>query len=133
MFLFYSLIPLIFLRAIVIPALCKFSRESYGWGFSDFILISKLYDMKETLLRDNTLQICIQMEIFGEPITSVKMTPLKIHNEGNILDALHTDLRELLNNEKQSDVQIVCGTKTFYSHKLILSGKFVFHPSPEKN
>lgn len=100
------------------------------WGYSEFIKISKLYENKNILLKDNTLQICVQMEIYGEPCNTVSMFAPKSKKCESTLEILSTDLHELFNNKKHSDVEIICGTKTFYAHKLILSGKFGLLFSP---
>lgn len=103
-----------------------FTSNMKEWGYSEFISISKLYELRTTLLKDNTLQICVQMEIYGEPCSMVTMLPLRSKKCENNLEVLSTDWNELFNNKKHSDVEIICGTKTFYAHKLILSSKYKF-------
>lgn len=86
--------------------------------------IEKLYEAKETLLRNNTLKICVRLQIFGEfyNTSSTLLLPEKKKNV-DTLPILVSDLGELLNNKKYADVEIACGSEMFYAHKAILCGE----------
>lgn len=95
-------------------------------GFSNFVSIEKLYEAKETSLRDNTLQISVHLQIFGEYYhTSTALLPPELNKSVNTLDILLADFGELYNARKYADVEIACGTETFYAHRVVLRGKFI--------
>lgn len=72
------------------------------------------------------------MEIYGEPNTTLATFSLKRKKYDNALQTLSTDLHEMFNNKKHSDVVIICGPKTFYAHKMILSGMFLLYLPPKQ-
>lgn len=95
------------------------------WGFDRFISIDELYETEATLLRNNSLQLCVRMKIYGEHHTTSSVLP-PISTNVNTLQALSAHFLEMFNDKKHSDVEIVCDTETFHCHKLILSGAFIF-------
>lgn len=105
----------------------KFTFSENNWGYGDLISIAKLYEERETLLRNNTLQLSLQMTIYGEHYTELTALPLNLKKSVNSLQILSADLLQTFNNEAHSDVEFVCGSKTFYAHKVIMSGKFTLN------
>jgi len=100
----------------------KFTYDADDWGWKKFISITELYEKKATLLQNQTVCICVQMEIFGDPINT--HTGLLIKRKPNIetvMDAFLSDMEKLFNNKKHADVKIFCGERTFYAHKNVLS------------
>jgi speckle-type POZ protein len=101
----------------------KFTRDNNDWGYSKFISIADLYDKKDTLIQNHTVHICVQMEIYGDPFNVITTLPFKRKRSETTLETFSSDLKELLLNKKHSDVEIICGSKTFHAHKLILSAR----------
>ncbi len=62
------------------------------------------------------------MQIFGK-FYSTSSTRLELEENPDRLQILSADLGGLYNNKKCADVEIACGTETFYAHKAIMCGE----------
>lgn len=93
--------------------------------FKKFRTISQLYNERETLLQDGSLQILVKMRVRGKSFTSMTVNPLtNFRKSVNTLETLSTNFGHIFNNKQNSDVEILCGDETFYAHKVVLAGQY---------
>jgi len=98
-------------------------RHNCFWYDRKFISIAELYANKETLLLNETLCICVQMNILWKPVTTHTCLPITCRRNAEtiIKDEFVSDFHKLFNNKQHADVEITCGGQTFYAHKNVLS------------
>ena len=109
----------------------KFSPDQNSWGYGKAFSKAKLTEKMHELLPQNKLTIVCNLEIYySDRLTGGKLpTSADVKNEldaVNSTPSLGDDLSAatvFAQDSKFSDVTLVCGTKQFPCHKIILSSR----------
>ncbi|XP_057318206.1 speckle-type POZ protein-like [Microplitis mediator] len=86
-----------------------------------FLEVKQLFEMKDKLLPDNELTICIKITEFTEP-THVDSPIIKIPLKTSDHKIVH-DLKDLFDSRAGSDVVLVVGDKKIPAHKTLLMSR----------
>lgn len=107
----------------------KFSPDQNSWGYGKAFSKAKLTEKMHELLPQNKLTIVCNLEIYySDRLTGGKLpTAIDARNElDNNTPSLGDDLAAAATfalDSKFSDVTLVCGSKHFACHKIILSSR----------